>query len=206
MKRRDFLTGVVLLPATGAGCRSKGNHISRHLVVGADSTASGGHRITDHARTAMRLVRQLSHRRDAFTLLRVERTTTEIVGATPPSARQTLQSQLTSAFASSSSKGGTCPAGFWTAAADSCSRSDRSVEIIFFTDGENDDASLKGQRQLAEAVRRLAAHPRLVRVTVAGVMPENRASLRRVLAPLGNRLQLIGPDELSDLDLAPLRR
>jgi hypothetical protein len=152
------------------------------------------------------MVRRFEPGRDRVTLYRLDRSAAEFYDAAAPASLERLQDLLVRELEDRPARSGTRPAEFWQAAADRADRARSPLVVLLLTDGGNDDRTPDGLAALREAVERLARNPRVRRVCVWGVLPGQRAEVRADLAPLGDRLEVRGLEDVDpDRTLAELR-
>lgn len=171
----------------------------QHVVIGWDTSGSNREVLPAQVRAGIRLIRRLSPDRDYLSLYRVDATTQELFDNPPLASRDQLQTLLFQELRTPAKQPGTHPGTFWVIVSARARSSQRPLTVVFFTDGEDEQPGALTSSQKA-AIEELAANRRVVKITIVGVKSETRASLRRALAPLGNRLEIRGSGELrSDL-------
>jgi len=179
------------------GCSPSRPRRPQLMIMGFDGSGSNRPELAAQAEAGVGVLRRLSPGNDRMYLYRVAWTTDEIASGRLPARRGELRRLLIQEISQRAPRGGTRPAFFWKAAAGCAEQSKLPSEVIFFTDGENDDASTGGREMFRLATQRLAANPRVRRVSVVGVKPEHRVAVRRTMAPLGERLELPSNQELA---------
>jgi len=134
---------------------------------------------------------------DHLTLYRVDRQTREFSDGPVPDDPDAVQHTLVTQVKNVPPQSGTFPARFWTTVADRAAADQDTAVIGFYSDADNDDLNAASEAVIRAAAQKLAANKRVASVSVYGVNPENRADLRRCFAPLGDRLHLYGPTEMT---------
>lgn len=190
------LSAVALAAAALSGCAGPaGEPVDQ--VVGLDTSLSARRRLPAYVQAAARLTRRVNAAGGHSTLYRVDHQTLEFYDGVAPSGTEKIQELLVRELAPRPNRAGTHPAEFWHAAATRAAASRRDMVVALIGDGGNDDRSPEAMAKLRAAVERLAASPRVRRVLVWGVIPETREQLRADLAPLGNRLEIRGLDDIN---------
>lgn len=178
-------------PAGGAGVSSC------HVYAGLDTSASCRAYLGLSATLCTRQALGLDPDRDRLTLYRLDSTTHEFFDAYAPESGDRLQRTIVTEVSSVSGTRGTFPALFWTAAAARAEADAGPVTVEIFSDGDNDDQTAESAATIRAAARRLAANPRVSGVWVFGAEPRNWATLRAAFAPMGDRLHLCAPPDMT---------
>ncbi len=196
-------TGIVAL-ALLAGCGHPAAPVnsavrvqSCHLYAGLDTSSSWRPYLGVSASLCARQALRLDPDHDALTLYRLDSSTREFSDGPAPESGDRLQRTIVSEAASVSGTRGTFPARFWTAVAGRAEGDAGTVVIEIFSDGDNDDLTVRSSSAIEAAAHRLARNPHVVGVWVFGAEPRNWAALRGEFAPLGERFHLCSPTEMT---------
>lgn len=169
----------------------------RHIYVGLDTSGSWRPYLGVSATLCTRQAMLLDPGRDKLTLYRLDSSTREFSNGPAPESGDRLQRTIVHEVASVSGSQGTFPARFWTAAAGRAAGDPGSVTVEIYSDGDNDDQTAQSVLAIQAAAQRLAANPHVTGVWVFGAEPRNWAALRAEFAPLGDRLHLYSPTEMT---------
>ena len=192
--------------ALAAGCSPPRSPL--HLYAGIDTSEGARSHRGEYAALIAQVSETLRPEVDRLTIYRVDRTAKEIEdGAASGDAELTLK-QIAAEARHAATGGETRPEAFYRAVADRIEGSSGSAEeavVLFATDGDNDDQSAASAAALRVDAARLARSGTVRAVIVCGVEAGNRAALRAVLRPLGNRrLSILGPGEIRPAAVEPL--
>lgn len=138
---------------------------------------------------------------DRLTVFRVDSQTQEFYDANAPRDPEAFHHTVIERMKPRPRRGGTFPARFWTEAARRTQAASHPVAVLYAGDADNDDFSAASLDAIRRAGLALGKNPRVVAVYICGANPKNWAGLRRVFAPLGDRLHLQAP---SEMDATPL--
>lgn len=183
--------GHPVSPAGGAGAPSC------HVYAGLDTSASWRPYLGLSATLCAQQAVGLDPDHDRLTLYRMDSSTREFSSGPAPDSAEQIQKVIVTEVASVSETHGTFPAKFWTAAAQQAEGDRGPVTVEAFSDGDNDDGSAASSAAIKVAARCLAANPHVAGVWIFGAEPRNWAVLRGEFAPLGGRLHLVSPPELT---------
>lgn len=202
-RRTPCLLGILalaLVPPMCGGCAAAPRRAAgpdHWIIAGWDTSGSNRRRLAAEVRAGAGLIRRFEPSRTRLSCFRVDAVCTEFFDNLPPEGLERLLGMLVKALREPALARGTKPAPFWTAAAERAEEAACPTLVIYHTDGEIDDHSPVAMRALRAAVARLAANPRVRRVALWGVTPASRAELRREFAPLGDRLEIRGEDDMN---------
>ena len=196
------LTSITALALLAGGCGQPPSSASsaagaHHLYVGLDTSGSWRPYLGVSASLCAQQAVGLNPDRDKLTLFRMDSSTREFSNGSAPESTEQIQQVIVAEVNSTSATRGTFPARFWAAAAERAESDSGPVTVEAFSDGDNDDLSAKSLSAMKAAARRLAVNPHVSGVYIFGAEPRNWAILRGEFAPLGNRLHLISPPELT---------
>lgn len=136
---------------------------------------------------------------DHLTLFRVDHSALEFFDGQPPSSRDSLVHILIQSLRKPPAAPGTRPSLFWNAAVARVAKAQVPVVIVYYSDGQDDDASVNSRRVTRQAALALAKNPYVIKVAVIGAEPETWARIRADFAPLGERL-LLSPSTSPNMD------
>lgn len=199
------LAGLLATLALTSGCApspalqepSTPASAGRHLYIGLDTSGSWRPYLGVSATLCSRQAMQLDPAQDLLTLYRMDSRTHEFSDGPSPESGDHLQRTIIAEVQAVSPVQGTFPARFFTAAAARAATDSGPVTVEVFSDGDNDDQTGQAQQALRQAARSLADNPHVVSVCVFGAAPANWAALRSEFAPLGARLHLCSPPEMT---------
>ena len=143
----------------------------------------------------------LDPNRDRLTVFRVDSQTQEFYDAKAPRDPEAFHHTVIQRMKPRPRRGGTFPARFWAEVARRAQGASRPVAVLYAGDADNDDFTAAALDAMRRAGLALGKNPRVAAVYICGANPKNWAGLRRVFAPLGDRLHLQAP---SEMDVTPL--
>ncbi len=178
------------------GCGSRQRLTPVASFVGVDASVSTRHCQPAYVALISGYTGRLEPDCDHLTIYRVERQTFEIFDDRAPGNQEAMQARMVAQLRKHPREDGTYPALFWKTVAERAEHASGKVLVTLYSDGDNDDQTETARETIRAAARRLAANPHVVAVAICGVNPDNRAALRRLFQPCGDRLLLFGPDQL----------
>jgi|GEM_PF-2355448 len=197
----SLITFAVLRPSAPQGSAVR-------LIAGIDTSDSvrdqdtaGGTLLGRCIACLARLSARLDQHRDRVTIIRIDREAREFYDQNAPRSREKFQWLLISETRPAAKVGGTFPAKFWAKAAERAQGVTVPVAVCLFSDSDNDDLSATARSEMQHAAKLLADNPHVVAVCCYGAHSKNWENLRTVFAPLGDRLQLRGPEEMDPTPL-----
>ena len=182
-----------IIPAKHADADSAGIH----LYEGLDRSDSYRPHLSGAVSLCAGQAGLLDPGTDALTLYSLDRQAREVSDGPASDDPDAVQHTLVTQVKNVPSQGGTFPAKFWTAVAERAAADPKTVVIGLYSDADNDDETAASGTAICIAAQKLADNPHVATVSVYGVDPDNRAALRHLFAPLGDRLHLYGATEMT---------
>ncbi len=142
---------------------------------------------------------------DHLMVARVDRQTKEFFDESAPEGTEAFLQTMLDHTQTPPMIDGTLPATFWTLAAKRAASPELApgagVAVAFLGDGDIDDFTEAARQEIRAAARALAANKRVVSVEFFGINPKNWETIRKLFAPLGERLRLHPPQEMEPNEL-----
>lgn len=176
----------------------------RTLLIGIDTSGSARSHLGAYVLVTETLAEHLTVGQDRLTLFRLDRAIQEFSDGTYSGDSEAQIATLVAEVKRLSTQARTYPLHFWETATERAERSPQPLVIVLLSDGDNDDARPETSRALAALGTRLARCRQVQAVGICGVTPGNWAALRTAFAPLGHRLHLWSPTQLSDESIPTL--
>lgn len=200
MVARTFRFFIALLSvslSTTTGCSLRPNAML-HVYAGLDASGSARKHLGNYVIVTKGVTEQLLPERDWLTLFRVDNETREFMDE--PCSGDTEQNfkTLVEEVRTQSKQSRTLPAKFWETVLERVSTDTRPSLILLFSDGDNDDLRPASWKAIRQYATQLAACRHVKAVVFCGATKENWAKIRAAFAPLGPRLHLKSPNQLTE--------
>lgn len=190
---------LLLAAAAGAaalGCGQPRAPLS--VIAGIDASDSTRPYLSAYVLSLSSVAMSLDDRSDAMTVLRFDRTCSEIYGPIPPASSEEFQAQMVHYLRAGAKRRGTLPEFFYEQAAQLAAHASTKTVILCYTDGDIDDQSRTAEAEMKEAAVELAANSKVCAVIVTGTLPGAREQIRLLMAPLGPKLEFREIDQVED--------
>ncbi|HEY3377904.1 MAG TPA: hypothetical protein VGL77_10475 [Armatimonadota bacterium] len=163
------------------------------VIFCLDRSGSARNLLPSYVMSTARTMSLLDERKARVTCYRLDRGCAEFYAGAPLHSREATTEMLVKYLHDLPAEN-TCPAYFWREMARRYGKTTRPAIILCYTDGDNDDASPEALRTMRQAVGILGGNPN-IQVVIVGPLPENRAGLRTVFSPLGERFSIISLEQ-----------